>query len=145
LIKNLQVYSSDNSIKKKEVHTLISSLREELNFTLNSFSISFISSKELLQINRKYLKHDYMTDIITFNYSGHSNVLDGEILISTEDASNNAKKYKVSYSNELSRLVIHGILHLSGFDDKKKKDKNIMKLMENKLLNKFKFILLAGR
>lgn len=145
MIKYLHIYSSDKSIKKKSVHSLVSSLSEELNFRLNALSVNFISSSDLKEINKKYLRHNYATDIITFNYSGDKNILDGEILISTEEAGFNAKKYNVSYSNELSRLVIHGILHLLEFDDVKKNNKIIMKRMENKLLNKFKFILLAGR
>jgi rRNA maturation RNase YbeY len=143
LIKNLLVYSSDKSVKKSKVHLLVSELRDELKFKLNSLSINFISSKELREINKKYLRHNYATDIITFNYSGDKNILDGEILISLGDSKLNAQKYKISFSNELARLVIHGILHLLGFDDIKKKDEIIMKRMENKLLNKFKFILLA--
>ena len=69
MVKNLQVYSQDSLINKRAVHKLISSLKKEFNLTLSSLSIGFINSTELREINRVYLKHDYETDIITFNYS----------------------------------------------------------------------------
>jgi rRNA maturation RNase YbeY len=71
--------------------------------------------------------------------------MDGEILISIEDAKLNAKKYKTTYPDELKRLVIHGILHLLGYNDNKPKEKFLMKEMEKKLIYKIKFSLLAGR
>ena len=82
------------------------------------------------------------TDIITFNYSNVLDQIDGEIFISIEDALNNSKKYKVSLSDELVRLVIHGILHLLGYDDLNTSEKKIMKRLENKLLSKNNFGLL---
>jgi len=144
LVKNLQVFSVDLSINKRAVHSLVASLKKELNFKISSLFINFISSDDLLEINNKYLRHKYRTDIIVFNYSSKSE-LDGEILISVEDSLSNAKKYKVSHSSELIRLVIHGILHLLGYNDKKPKEKILMKSMEKRLLYKNKFTLLASR
>jgi probable rRNA maturation factor len=145
LVKNLQVYSRDSSINKIAVHKLISSLRKEFNLSISFLSISFIKSSELREINRNYLNHDYETDIITFNYSKKKKDIDGEILISFEEAKRNAKKFRVSYAKELSRLVIHGILHLLKFDDNNRKNKNIMKEMENKLTLNYNFTLFAGK
>jgi rRNA maturation RNase YbeY len=145
LVKNLQVHSEDSSINKTAVHSLISYLKLESNLSISFLSISFIKSSELRIINKKHLKHDYNTDIITFNYSRKANEIDGEILISFEEAKLNAKKYKVNYYTELSRLVIHGLLHLLEFDDNNKRNKIKMKQMENKLINRYKFTLLAGR
>jgi probable rRNA maturation factor len=113
-----------------------------MEFKLKSLEISFVSGSEIHKINKTHLKHNYSTDIITFDYSGSQKSLDGEILISIDDALKNAKKYKVSAKEEICRLVIHGILHLLGYDDMKTEDKRKMKLKENQLLNKFKFILL---
>ena len=144
MVKNLQVFSVDLSINKRAVHSLVASLKKELNFKISSLFINFISSDDLLEINNKYLRHKYRTDIIVFNYSSKSE-LDGEILISVEDSLSNAKKYKVSHSSELIRLVIHGILHLLGYNDKKPKEKILMKSMEKRLLYKNKFTLLASR
>ena len=145
MVKYLQVYSQDSTINKKLVHSLISSLKRELKLDISFLSISFLDSEELREINRVYLKHDYETDVITFNYSKNSKEIDGEILISFQDAKYNAKKFKVSYGKELSRLVIHGMLHLLNFDDKDEKSKKIMKLEENKLINRLNFALFAGK
>jgi rRNA maturation RNase YbeY len=144
LVKNLQVFSVDLSINKRAVHSLVASLKNELNFKISSLYINFINSDDLLEVNNKYLRHSYRTDIIAFNYSGKSD-LDGEILISIEDSLLNAKKYKVSHTSELSRLVIHGILHLLGYNDKNPKEKILMKSIEKRLLYKNKFTLLASR
>jgi rRNA maturation RNase YbeY len=124
---------------------LISSLKKEFNLAVSSLSISFINSEELRDINKEYLNHDYETDVITFNYSKKFKVIDGEILISFEEAKRNAKKFNVTYGKELSRLVIHGMLHLLNFDDNNKENKKIMKRMENKLILSYNFTLFVGK
>ena len=97
--------------------------------------VNIITSEEIHKINNQYLQHNYSTDIITFNYSGENNTLDGEIFISLDDAYYNSLKYKVNLDNELLRLIIHGFLHLVGYDDKATNDKRKMKRIENKLVN----------
>jgi rRNA maturation RNase YbeY len=94
-------------------------------------------------VNEKYLNHDFNTDVITFNYSKRVKEIDGEILISFEEARRNAKKYNTKYSKEISRLIIHGVLHLLNYDDNNKKNKANMKQMENKLINRYNFTLLV--
>ena len=144
-MKNLQVYTEDSKIDKIKVHKLIQYLRKEFSFEVQFLSISFISSLALEVINKKHLKHHYAPDAITFNYSKQRGLLDGEILISFEDAKRNAKKFRVTYGKELFRLVVHGVLHLLDFYDNNAKNKNIMKKTENKLINKFYFTLLASK
>jgi len=144
-LKNVQVYTEDRSINKSKVHKLIFILKQEYNFSIQSLSLSIISSTALHQINKKYLKHDYQTDVVSFNYSKDRNIIDGEILISFEDAKRNAKKFQASYGNEIFRLIIHGVLHLLNFDDTDAKSKKIMKKEENKLINKYYFTLLASK
>lgn len=141
-MKNLRVYDTIGKLKKSKIHVLIKSLSIELGFLVTNLEINFISSKAILDINKTFLKHDYTTDIITFNYSNVLDQIDGEIFISIEDALTNSKKYKVSLSDELVRLVIHGILHLLGYDDLNTSEKKIMKRLENKLLSKNNFGLL---
>jgi rRNA maturation RNase YbeY len=141
-LKNLRVYTPTRKIKKNKIHSLIKSLSIELGFLVSNLEINIISSIDIHDINKTYLKHDYTTDIITFNYSKIIDHIDGEIFISIEDAIENSKKYKVSLSDELVRLVIHGVLHLLGYDDLNTSDKKIMKRLENKLLSKNNFILL---
>lgn len=138
LIKNLSVNNfQKKSIKKDRIHYLVGKLKKDLNFDISSLNINFINSDKILEINKNYLKHNFTTDILTFNYTGDNKILDGEIFISIEDAESNSKKYKASINEEINRLVIHGILHLLGFDDKTKSQKLKMRGLENKYLYKF--------
>ncbi len=145
MVKNLQIYSQHPSLRKKEVHSLISALKKEFSFKLIFLSISFIKSDDLRKINKDFLGHDYETDVVTFNYSKKKKLVDGEILISLDEAKSNAKKYNVSFGRELMRLVTHGILHLLHFDDKNAGSKKIMKKEENRLINRYNFALFAGK
>ncbi len=138
MIKNLSVNTDKNfKLNKTKIHKLVSLLQKELNFAIDFMEINIIGAEEIHKINNQYLQHNYSTDIITFNYSGENNTLDGEIFISLDDAYSNSFKYKVNLDNELLRLIIHGFLHMVGYDDKAKEDKKIMKRLENKLVKKF--------
>jgi probable rRNA maturation factor len=138
-MKNLQVNLSNNfKLSKRAVHNLVNELKNELNIEISSFIINFVTEEEIIDINNRFLGHNFSTDIITFNYSDSSQNIDGELYISYKEAEHNASKFRVSLKEELSRLIIHGILHLIGYDDVKKSDKLVMKRLENKLLNKFK-------
>ena len=141
--KNLFVSSIDKRIVKSKVHNLVGCLQKELNFSVVSLCINFINSEEIHKINKRYLNHDFSTDIITFNYSGSNSDFDGEVFISVDDARLSTKKYKTTFSNELSRLIIHGMLHLKGFNDIKRSDKLKMKRMEDYLTMKYNFSLLG--
>lgn len=96
----------------------------------------FCSDEYLLHINQTYLNHNTYTDIITFDYAEDNN-LNGEIYISAERVKENAKKYKVSFKEELLRVIAHGFLHLCGYKDKTKREKEIMREKENEKLNLF--------
>lgn len=146
MIKNLTVVSEGKlKVNKKLVHRLVGLLTEELALNIVSLPVNFLSPGTIRQINVQYLGHDYSTDIITFNYSGSNKDLDGEILISVEDAAENAKRYGCSLDKELLRLVIHGVLHLMGYDDKEIADRKIMKKLENFLTNKFEYLVHLDR
>ena len=141
-MKNLTVSTSKRiKVEKREVHSLINNLSKDLNFTIESLNVNFVDAEYMLEINKEYLKHNYHTDIITFNYSGSLTNLEGEIFISINEAISNALRYDVHLGSEIVRLVIHGILHLVGFDDKNTLDKRKMKKEENKLteLNEEKY------
>lgn len=140
MVKNLKINSTDRDIAKVLFHRLVSLLKKELEFEVVSVLINFVSSDYILKINKKYLNHNYSTDIITFNYSENKLLLDAELYISLQDAEKNAKKYGNSLEQELLRLVIHGVLHLLGYDDMSKDIKNVMKKMENRLVNKYIFL-----
>ncbi|MBE9491551.1 MAG: rRNA maturation RNase YbeY [Bacteroidetes bacterium] len=102
-------------------------------------NIIFCDDKFLLPINKNYLHHDTLTDIITFNFSEEDDKIYGDIYISIERARENARLFKVSFSDELHRLLIHGILHLAGYDDKSPEEKDTMSKKEDYYLS-----LLAG-
>ncbi len=143
MVKNLSIYSSQQRlINKKKIHTFVDLLQKELDFSIDALILNFIPSEKILHINQKYLNHNYPTDIITFDYLPEKPAIEAEIFISIDEAASNAKRYNVCFEEEIGRLIIHGILHLLGFDDKSKKNKIFMKKEENRLLNTFKFALL---
>jgi len=138
LIKNLSVTNiTSHKINKIEVHSLVNRLKKELNISIDSVTINFLTENHIIPINNRYLGHNYSTDIITFNYSGENYTLDGEIFISLDDASFYAEKYGVKLNVEILRLIIHGFLHLIGYNDHSKEEKRKMKRFENKLVNKY--------
>ncbi|MCB0750407.1 MAG: rRNA maturation RNase YbeY [Ignavibacteriae bacterium] len=138
MIKNLTISNSTKiKINKIKIHNLVQILKSELNFKVESVSINFLTEQQIIPINNEYLGHNFSTDIITFNYSGENYTLDGEIFISLDDALFNAKKYGNDLKNEILRLIIHGFLHLVGYDDKEKNDRTKMKNIENRLVNKY--------
>ena len=93
----------------------------------------FCSDEKILEVNREYLKHDYYTDIITFDYCKGSK-LSGDIFISLDTVNSNSILFKQSYNRELHRVIIHGILHLCGINDKGPGEREIMEANENKAL-----------
>jgi probable rRNA maturation factor len=95
----------------------------------------FCSDDFLLEVNRKYLQHDYLTDIITFPLSQQPEIISGEIFISTERVRENATQMKTTFDKELSRVLVHGILHLLGYDDHSNEEKRIMRAKEDYYLS----------
>ncbi|MBB3702033.1 rRNA maturation RNase YbeY [Alloprevotella rava] len=93
----------------------------------------FCDDEEILRINRQYLQHDYYTDIITFDYD-EDDVISGDLFISLDTVRTNAEQLGVSYEQELNRVIIHGILHLCGINDKGPGEREIMEVAENKAL-----------
>lgn len=94
----------------------------------------FCDDEKILEINQQYLNHDYYTDIITFDYT-EGNVLSGDLFISLDTVRTNAEQRNISYREELDRVIIHGILHLCGINDKGPGERQLMEAAENKALN----------
>ncbi len=94
----------------------------------------FVNDEEILDANRQFVNHDYYTDIITFDYS-HGERIGGDIMISLETVETNAVKFGVTYLRELLRVIIHGVLHLVGINDKGPGEREIMEAAENKALS----------
>jgi rRNA maturation RNase YbeY len=91
--------------------------------------------EKLIEINREFLSHDYFTDVIAFGYN-EKNIVDGEIYISIDAVRINSYNYKVSLRRELLRVMIHGTLHLCGYNDKTRKEKTIIRKMEEEWIKK---------
>jgi probable rRNA maturation factor len=102
-----------------------------------SLQYVFVSDEELLGMNQNFLQHNTYTDIITFDLSADARKVEGEIYISVDRVKANAEKFAVSYTNELHRVIFHGALHLCGYKDKTKKDKEIMRSQEDLCLKQY--------
>ena len=101
---------------------------------LGAVSVIFCSDNYLLDVNIKYLGHDYYTDIITFDYCEGS-VLSGDLFISVDSVRENASFYGVEFDDELNRVIVHGLLHLIGYDDHSEEDIVVMRSKENYYLS----------
>ncbi len=108
-------------LRMKDIITTV--LRKEKKSVAN-ISIVFVGDKKIQSVNKKFLQHNYVTDIITFILE--EKILEVEIYINPQQAKRQAKEYDVSFLNEISRLLIHGILHCVGYDDTTEKKKKIM-------------------
>lgn len=93
-------------------------------------SIIFCSDRYILDVNMKYLQHDYFTDIITFDYC-EGNRISGDLFVSIDSVRENAIHYGVDFETELDRVMVHGVLHLIGYDDHNEKDIAVMRQKEN--------------
>lgn len=104
-------------------------------FRIGELSFIFCNDEYLLNVNQQFLNHDTYTDIVTFDHSEEEDRLAGDIFISIDRVRENAITYKISESEELHRVIIHGVLHLCGYLDKKPADKKLMTKMENHYLD----------
>ncbi|UZR96219.1 rRNA maturation RNase YbeY [Chondrinema litorale] len=118
----------------------ISEIVQKNNYSISNANVIFCSDTYLHEINLQYLQHDTYTDIVTFNNSDVSNEIDTDIFISVDRVQENADNLNISFVDELHRVIIHGFLHLVGFNDKSKADKEIMRQEETAALSKRKFI-----
>ncbi|MBD3639046.1 MAG: rRNA maturation RNase YbeY [Crocinitomicaceae bacterium] len=112
----------------------ISKVVNEHNMNIGELSFVFCSDEKLLEMNREFLNHDFYTDVITFNYNEEDS-LSGDVFISVDRVKDNASLYgNKSEFDELCRVMIHGVLHLLGFNDKTEDEKAAMKSKENECL-----------
>lgn len=110
---------SDFRVNKKSLtKQWLKKVAENEGRKIGQIDIIFCSDYELLELNRKHLNHDYYTDIITFDYADKQSVISGDLYISTDRISDNARKFNNSDEEELRRVMVHGILHLAGFNDR---------------------------
>lgn len=131
-------YSAENvsfpKIKKRETTAWIRKVAATYGKKVGEVGYLFCDDEHILEVNREYLGHDYYTDIITFDYC-EDDVLNGDLVISLDTVRSNAELFQKAYDEELHRVIIHGILHLCGQNDKGPGEREQMEAAENKALS----------
>lgn len=131
-------YETNFKLKNEEIiSTWISKCVKEEGFELGEINYVFCDDKYLHKLNVEFLNHDTLTDIISFEYTLGKQI-SGDIFISVERVEENAKEFKVSFDNELYRVIIHGILHYMKYKDKTEEEKELMRKKENEYLKLIK-------
>lgn len=124
-------------LDKIKYFTWLHSIAKYYKFEIEYLNYTFCTDDELLIINREHLNHDYYTDIITFDLTEKNKRIEGDIYISIDRVKENAKSNQVEYPIELKRVMAHGLLHLIGFKDKKKKEIEEMRSAEDLAISLF--------
>ena len=130
-------YNAENvkfpKIKRRETTAWIKRVAASYGRKVGEIGYLFCDDEKILEVNREYLQHDYYTDIITFDYD-EDDIISGDLVISLDTVKSNAELFHKNYDEELHRVIIHGILHLCGINDKGPGDREIMEAAENKAL-----------
>ena len=121
------------AIKRRETTAWIKAVAATYGKKVGDIAYIFCNDEKILEVNREYLQHDYYTDIITFDYS-EGDTISGDLFISLDTVRSNSEMIGATYEQELYRVIIHGILHLCGINDKGKGERKIMEDCENKAL-----------
>ncbi len=132
-------YSEDIKKPKYRVRPIkewIKAVISSNDFSCGDLNIIFCSDRYLLEMNKTYLDHDYFTDIITFNYN-EGDIISGDIFISLETVKKNSIYFSQTFNNEVLRVIIHGILHLIGYDDKTEEEEIFIHVKEDEALEMF--------
>lgn len=123
------------TLEKRSVNRWIKEVAADYGKKLGEIAFVFCSDARILEVNKQYLNHDYYTDIITFDYT-EASVISGDIFISIDTVKSNAEEFSQNFITELHRIIIHGILHLCGLDDKTPELRLEMTRKENAALEK---------
>lgn len=130
-------YNSENvkmpKIRKRDTSAWIKKVAASYGRKVGDIGYLFCDDEKILEVNREYLQHDYYTDIITFDYD-EDDIISGDLVISLDTVRSNAELFNKTYEEELYRVIIHGILHLCGINDKGPGEREIMEAAENKAL-----------
>lgn len=128
------------AIRRRDTSAWIKAVAATYGKKVGSIAYIFCNDEKILEVNRQYLQHDYYTDIITFDYCedeemmGHKDTISGDLFISLDTVRSNSEQQGTTYEEELNRVIIHGILHLVGINDKGPGEREIMEAAENKAL-----------
>ena len=120
-------------IKWKDTSAWLKAVVNSFGRMVGEVGYMFVDDEKILEINKEYLQHDYYTDVITFDYD-EDDVVNGDIVISLDTVRTNAELFNKAYEDELYRVIIHGVLHLCGLNDKGPGEREIMEKAENKAL-----------
>lgn len=115
------------------INVWITEVAKSHNRILGNITYIFCNDDKIINVNRQFLQHDYYTDIITFDYS-RGKLISGDMFISLDTVKSNSEQFGYDYNTELLRVIIHGILHLCGIDDKGPGEREIMELHENQAI-----------
>ena len=121
------------AIKRRAITAWVKAVAATYHKKVGEIGYMFVCDEKILDVNKQYLGHDYFTDIITFDYS-EGDTISGDIVISLDTVASNAQQQGTSYDEELHRVIIHGILHLCGINDKGPGERERMEAAENKAL-----------
>ncbi len=124
------------SLDMKRVETWLAKVAEAHDRFIGALAYVFCDDAKILDVNREFLKHDYYTDVITFDYS-RRRMVSGDIYISLDTVATNARQFDADYDTELLRVIVHGLLHLCGINDKGPGEREIMEAHENQALSMF--------
>lgn len=131
-----KIFNSDEKLfLKQRINKIIELLSDFEDFNITELNFLFCTDELITEYNKKYLRHNFATDIITFEYNDEEGLV-SDVIISTETVKKNSKVFKTEYLNELTRVIIHGLLHLCGYKDKTAEQKKTMRLKENFFLKK---------
>ncbi len=120
-------------ISRRNTSTWVKTVAAEYGKQVGDVAYIFCDDEKILEVNREYLQHDYYTDIITFDYC-EGNRISGDLFISLDTVRSNAEQFEKTYEEELHRVIIHGILHLCGINDKAPGERELMEAAEDKAL-----------
>lgn len=130
-------YSAENvkmpKIRKRDTSAWIKKVAASYGRKVGEIGYLFVDDEKILEVNNEYLGHDYYTDIITFDYD-EDDIISGDLVISLDTVRSNAELFSKPYEEELFRVIIHGILHLCGINDKGPGERELMEQEENKAL-----------
>lgn len=121
------------NIRKRDTNAWIKAVAATYGKKVGEIGYLFVNDEKILEVNREYLEHDYYTDIITFDYD-EGDIINGDLVISLDTVRTNAELFGKEYDEELHRVIIHGILHLCGLNDKGPGEREIMEEAENKAI-----------
>ena len=137
-MNSIQFFVEDLSFElkqKKKIRSWLNTIASKYEAEIEQLNYIYCSDNYLLEVNKTYLNHDYYTDIITFDQSDGEGPIEADIFISIDRVKDNASTSSSSWMSELHRVMVHGLLHLLGFDDKTDEQKQIMRKTENDCLS----------